>query len=229
MGNKSSRDINLSAPEPGQNSTNTNVNLNSGDGLSSHTTSSTPSTSNNQTSSAPRIIPTINDSSIERSTPSSDFTQLLSNLFSNTSLASSVPSSTTASGSTPNGRRYRVIENNGNYYAYLGSGKIVQLQAAQKCPYCEKMVHPLKEEYEVHLVKCMTKPRVKTVQFEVEENSELIGEECTICFEEYEQGQICSRLECLCVYHKVCLDNWLSRKQCCPLHIHSEEDKKEDS
>jgi hypothetical protein len=29
--------------------------------------------------------------------------------------------------------------------------------------------------------------------------------ECVICFEEFEEGDIIARLECLCRYHKVCI------------------------
>lgn len=76
----------------------------------------------------------------------------------------------------------------------------------------------------------MTKPRIKHHTFEVtdsEEHKNLVGDECTICFEEYEIGQTLARLECFCVFHKPCLDNWLSRKQCCPLHLHFEDDEEE--
>jgi len=77
----------------------------------------------------------------------------------------------------------------------------------------------------LHVVKCMTKPRIKSVTFEVTktDHQELIDgdKECMICYEEYEKGQMVSRLECFCVYHKSCLENWLSRKQCCPLHMES--------
>lgn len=35
--------------------------------------------------------------------------------------------------------------------------------------------------------------------------------ECVICFEEFEEGDVIARLECLCRYHKVCFlsfGNW---------------------
>lgn len=87
------------------------------------------------------------------------------------------------------------------------------------------------EDYEIHVVKCMTKPRIKYVTFELaadsDKDQELVGEECTICFEEFSLGDTLARLECFCVFHKACLDNWLSRKQCCPLHYHLEEDEEE--
>ncbi|KAJ1977990.1 hypothetical protein H4R35_002079 [Dimargaris xerosporica] len=46
----------------------------------------------------------------------------------------------------------------------------------------------------------------------------LIGQECSICFEEFEPGQIVARLNCLCTYHRHCIDDWLKRSRSCPLH-----------
>lgn len=62
--------------------------------------------------------------------------------------------------------------------------------------------------------------------------------ECVICFEEFEQGQLIARLECLCRYHKVrppppptpetptnlrvqkCIREWFDRRGNgeCPVH-----------
>ncbi len=44
-------------------------------------------------------------------------------------------------------------------------------------------------------------------------------QECAICFEPFHQRDIIARLECLCIYHKQCLDQWSRRQQCCPLHM----------
>ena len=134
--------------------------------------------------------------------------------------------------------RQRLIYHNGRLFMNRGEPK--------KCEYCGKMVNPMREDPEIHMVKCMTKPRIKHTVFELEEpkmsrtelgegdndnnkdknsNSNLIDEECTICFDEYKIGDKLARLECFCVFHKSCLDNWLSRKQCCPLHSHFEDDE----
>jgi len=45
--------------------------------------------------------------------------------------------------------------------------------------------------------------------------------ECTICFEPFISGQIIVTIECLCVYHKICINNWWKKKNTCtcPLHI----------
>ncbi|CAF2356178.1 unnamed protein product [Rotaria sp. Silwood2] len=44
-------------------------------------------------------------------------------------------------------------------------------------------------------------------------------QECAICFEPFYQQDIVARLECLCIYHKKCLDEWGQRRRCCPLHM----------
>jgi len=42
--------------------------------------------------------------------------------------------------------------------------------------------------------------------------------ECVICLENMDQGQIIARLECLCIYHKPCIDFWLDKNSWCPSH-----------
>ncbi|KAB5580156.1 hypothetical protein GE09DRAFT_1212610 [Coniochaeta sp. 2T2.1] len=45
--------------------------------------------------------------------------------------------------------------------------------------------------------------------------------ECTICFEEYEVGVDMARLECLCRFHKRCIDAWFEKNPGrCPVHQH---------
>ncbi|CAF3186470.1 unnamed protein product [Rotaria socialis] len=44
-------------------------------------------------------------------------------------------------------------------------------------------------------------------------------QECAICFEPFCRQDTVARLECLCIYHKKCLDEWGQRKRCCPLHM----------
>lgn len=159
------------------------------------------------------------------SSPTSEISQ-----FFNTLLARSPDSNHSNPRSVSTGsHRTRIFERNGILYAYVG-GRLMQLPGPKKCKFCDKLINPLREDYEIHVVKCMTKPRVTHDTFEVTEdgNQAIIGEECPICLDEYEVGQMCARLECLCIFHKSCLDNWLSRKQCCPLHVHMGDDDKED-
>lgn len=51
-------------------------------------------------------------------------------------------------------------------------------------------------------------------------NRDLDGKECTICFEEFLKGNTISRLMCLCVFHKKCIDSWFDKSKAtkCPLH-----------
>lgn len=190
----------------------------------SRNSNSTSSPTNNETANTAATqndLSNMLSSLFSSSSPSSS-----SNSNNNSTLASSI--SRTISGN--NSGRLRIFERNGAYFAYV-NGRLIQLQAPKTCPYCNKQINPFQEEYELHVVKCMTKPRIKSVTFEVTaEHSELISgdKECMICYEEYEIGQMVSRLECFCVFHKSCLENWLSRKQCCPLHMESNSASKAD-
>lgn len=44
--------------------------------------------------------------------------------------------------------------------------------------------------------------------------------ECVICFEEFEPGVEMGRLECLCKFHKRCIQQWWDMKGvgACPVH-----------
>jgi len=179
--------------------------------------------------------------------------------------ASNLPSTIFSSQSDRFQNRPKFIHKNGMVYMLI-DGKILALPKEQKCQFCNKLINPTKEDFEIHVVKCMTKPRIKSISFVLKEcddvdskldielsqnlenqqtssgdasliqdqsniinkqksQKELIGVECTICFEEYKYGDTLSRLECFCVFHKQCIDGWMSRKQCCPLHHLMDDDK----
>jgi hypothetical protein len=44
------------------------------------------------------------------------------------------------------------------------------------------------------------------------------GIECTICYDEFEEGNVIARMDCFCIYHKKCIDSWLKKHPKCPLH-----------
>ncbi|KPP76677.1 hypothetical protein Z043_103959 [Scleropages formosus] len=101
--------------------------------------------------------------------------------------------------------------------------------AGFKCPVCSKFVSS--DEMDLHLVMCLTKPRVTynvfaASDFGVLTKSDRVGlllgpmrsppsrivssediltkdaEECAICLEQLVQGDTIARLPCLCIYHK---------------------------
>lgn len=43
--------------------------------------------------------------------------------------------------------------------------------------------------------------------------------ECSICFEDFEVGQMIAVLNCLCQFHEKCIDAWFERGKCCPFHV----------
>lgn len=81
-----------------------------------------------------------------------------------------------------------------------------------KCFVCNKVIPA--DDVEAHIMMCLTKPRLTY-------NEDVLTDakgECIICFEELEKGQTIARLQCLCIYHKHCIENWLKRSQSCPGH-----------
>lgn len=81
-----------------------------------------------------------------------------------------------------------------------------------KCPVCSVFVSS--DEMDLHLVLCLTKPRVTY-------NEDVLTKdagECAICLEELQQGDTIARLPCLCIYHKSCIDEWFEVNRSCPEH-----------
>lgn len=77
---------------------------------------------------------------------------------------------------------------------------------------CSKFVSS--DEMDLHLVLCLTKPRVTY-------NEDVLTKdagECAICLEELVQGDTIARLPCLCIYHKGCIDEWFEVNRSCPEH-----------
>ncbi|KAJ2350584.1 hypothetical protein GGH91_000042 [Coemansia sp. RSA 2671] len=61
-------------------------------------------------------------------------------------------------------------------------------------------------------------PGVKYVSYKLNGDTPLLGQECAICFEDFEPGQRVARLSCLCTYHVWCINEWTLRTPTCPVH-----------
>lgn len=86
------------------------------------------------------------------------------------------------------------------------------LTANIKCPVCSKRI--ASAEVESHLLVCLAKPKVSY-------NEDVLTSdagECIICLDDMCAGDRIARLQCLCIYHKQCLDEWFQRNRCCPEH-----------
>ncbi|CAI4223131.1 unnamed protein product [Auanema sp. JU1783] len=106
------------------------------------------------------------------------------------------------SSNIPRSRRRSHTERNARYYSATDI----------TCPVCRVTVPS--DEADLHLVLCLTRPRI-------DYNSEVLTDckgECAICLDDMEVGHSIARLPCLCIYHKECIDNWFTRKNCCPEH-----------
>jgi len=82
-----------------------------------------------------------------------------------------------------------------------------------KCPICHREVPS--DDAEMHLVLCFTRPKIGYNEELLEVDKE---DECAICLDQMVSGQTIARLPCLCIYHKICIDEWFKRKNCCPEH-----------
>ncbi|KAJ2493344.1 hypothetical protein IWW37_000628 [Coemansia sp. RSA 2050] len=61
-------------------------------------------------------------------------------------------------------------------------------------------------------------PGIKYVSYKLNGDTPLLGQECAICFEDFEPGQRVARLSCLCTYHVWCISEWTLRTPTCPVH-----------
>ena len=60
---------------------------------------------------------------------------------------------------------------------------------------------------------------VYKLQAEAAASMSATPKECPICFEEFQVNQEIATLNCLCQYHRPCIDDWLRRgKRGCPIH-----------
>ncbi|XP_042632117.1 E3 ubiquitin-protein ligase znrf2-like [Cyprinus carpio] len=83
------------------------------------------------------------------------------------------------------------------------------LGAGFDCPMCSKFV--CSDEIDVHLLKCFSKPRLHY-------NDDVLSQDSCSSLDDMVQGDTIARLPCLCVYHKVCIDEWFEVNRSCPEH-----------
>jgi len=56
-------------------------------------------------------------------------------------------------------------------------------------------------------------------------DADMGGKECSICFEEFLEGDRVAWLECFCFFHEACIDAWFEKteKEICPVHRDEED------
>lgn len=105
------------------------------------------------------------------------------------------------------------------------------------CPVCSKRLTRLgKETAQKHVSDCLDAKRSSiignrytgTIQFYLnilhiilvvcKLELDVPGKECGICFETFEAGNEVAVLNCLCQFHKGCIDKWLAKGKACPFH-----------
>ncbi|OMJ07039.1 Ankyrin repeat domain-containing protein 6 [Smittium culicis] len=66
--------------------------------------------------------------------------------------------------------------------------------------------------------KSKSKSKVRFVSYKLSEDSPLLNQECSICFDEFECGDSVARLSCFCTFHSGCIKEWFKRNPNCPVH-----------
>ncbi|GAA5831894.1 hypothetical protein JCM11251_003923 [Rhodosporidiobolus azoricus] len=97
-----------------------------------------------------------------------------------------------------------------------------------ECPVCGTTLAQLgdKAQQEGHVRECLERgagsiASGRYLVFNLPQGP-LVGEECRICFEEFEVEDKVARLQCLCTFHQVCIRSWLNRGHSCPVHASRE-------
>ncbi|CAO3589453.1 unnamed protein product [Absidia cylindrospora] len=96
-----------------------------------------------------------------------------------------------------------------------------------ECPVCGSgLLGMRKEQQEYHLNQCLNtgSPVIRPpryIIYTLMEGVSQVGDECPICFEEFQVGNKIARMVCLCSYHQRCLREWLDRGKGCPIHYDS--------
>ncbi|ODQ50222.1 hypothetical protein SAICODRAFT_85192 [Saitoella complicata NRRL Y-17804] len=94
-----------------------------------------------------------------------------------------------------------------------------EIDEGSQCPICARPLVGTDEEKEAHVRDCIegnmwgspsrrggthSVSGHRYLVYILRENNPIEGQECVICFEEFEVGDTVARLECLCSYHRVC-------------------------
>lgn len=97
----------------------------------------------------------------------------------------------------------------------------------EECPVCDRALRtlPSAEAREAHVMHCLEHgapadvvPRTRYVASRLAPDSVLLGSECIICMEEFLVNDAVARLNCLCCFHRACIDAWLRKSHGCPTH-----------
>lgn len=101
------------------------------------------------------------------------------------------------------------------------------------CPVCGRLfaADMSTEQREKHIEDCLKRAEFsgdvtqqhrvnRMLKYQISEQESQGLQECVICFEDFKPGDTVIRLECLCVYHELCIREWFERKGTgnCPVH-----------
>jgi len=95
-----------------------------------------------------------------------------------------------------------------------------------ECPVCGKSFSSCgsySNNIENHLKTCLENENEVKLgnRYELQNLDYDLEKECPICFEEFLKGQTIVRIDCLCIFHKECIDKWYDYRKVdgiCPIH-----------
>jgi hypothetical protein len=84
---------------------------------------------------------------------------------------------------------------------------------------CEDiMTSIIENKYEDMKFNYILKSRKQKKDFKkIKEGDEIIGTECSICFDKFKKGQYKRELNCKHDFHKKCIDKWSKENNSCPI------------
>ncbi|XP_025197310.1 E3 ubiquitin-protein ligase ZNRF2-like [Melanaphis sacchari] len=97
--------------------------------------------------------------------------------------------------------------------------KICKKRRKENCPICQKIIsNSSLYHFNIHVEQCLNMSELRTKMYNEDVANIDRDVECAICLENMESGQRIARLQCLCIYHKACIDLWLNKNIWCPNH-----------
>jgi hypothetical protein len=92
----------------------------------------------------------------------------------------------------------------------------------EECPACTlSLTNFTPENASKHITSCLNMASRKVVgnAYSIETASKgLVGKECQICLDSFQESQRVALLNCFCMYHFDCIEPWFSKGKACPSH-----------
>lgn len=99
-------------------------------------------------------------------------------------------------------------------FDFMGDSEVKKKERIVEQPYYQVITFK-KPEYRYDILKLNTKFDEDTIVKAYKGDE--IHENCIICFDDFEKGEMIRQLHCDHVFHSPCIWKWLERNICCPI------------